>query len=312
MVPSQKVCTPIPLLSHPRLTIATCYLGYDADVVIWDSHPLALGATPQQVYIDGIAQLTDPNTLEKPETFQNLPKVPNWDKETNDTVNYDGLPPLHGWGMGKGGRFKIEGVRSMVIHEDETEDDTESLKTVFDDRDVLSTGAGRIVIIDDGRIICVQSPHESCTTTFDTSMEVINLRGGSLAPGLTTYGAPLGLVEIRLESSMNDGIVLDPLTADLPDFLKSAHDGGVIRAVDGLSFEGRNALYERPRFTLFTPFAHLVFLRNPGLHIDLVSQPPFHSQLQLVSSRAYQPHSALVHRTHLSMALYSLKKLRCT
>lgn len=27
--------------------------GYDADIVVWDSHPLSIGATPLQVYIDG-------------------------------------------------------------------------------------------------------------------------------------------------------------------------------------------------------------------------------------------------------------------
>ncbi|KAF7556147.1 hypothetical protein G7Z17_g1641 [Cylindrodendrum hubeiense] len=31
--------------------------GYDADIVVWDSHPLAIGATPLQVFIDGVPQL---------------------------------------------------------------------------------------------------------------------------------------------------------------------------------------------------------------------------------------------------------------
>jgi adenine deaminase len=31
--------------------------GYDADIVVWDSHPLLVGATPSQVYIDGRATL---------------------------------------------------------------------------------------------------------------------------------------------------------------------------------------------------------------------------------------------------------------
>lgn len=34
--------------------------GSDADVVLWDSHPLRLGATPTHVYIDGISQLAEP------------------------------------------------------------------------------------------------------------------------------------------------------------------------------------------------------------------------------------------------------------
>ncbi|KAF8750742.1 Carbohydrate esterase family 9 protein [Rhizoctonia solani] len=41
--------------------------GYDADIVIWDSHPLSLGATPQQVYIDGSPQLDEPFVLGLPE-----------------------------------------------------------------------------------------------------------------------------------------------------------------------------------------------------------------------------------------------------
>ena len=28
--------------------------GYDADIVVWDSHPFDIGATPLEVYIDGI------------------------------------------------------------------------------------------------------------------------------------------------------------------------------------------------------------------------------------------------------------------
>ena len=44
------------------------------DIVIWDSHPLALGATPRQVYIDGIPQLENPQELTKLSKFQTLPK----------------------------------------------------------------------------------------------------------------------------------------------------------------------------------------------------------------------------------------------
>ena len=38
-------------------------------IVIWDSHPLALGATPRQVYIDGIPQLEKSQELNKPSKF---------------------------------------------------------------------------------------------------------------------------------------------------------------------------------------------------------------------------------------------------
>ena len=64
------------------------------DVVLWDSHPLTLGATPQQVWIDGIPQLATPYTITKPSAFQQVPKVPNFDDEVKQTLEYDGLPPL--------------------------------------------------------------------------------------------------------------------------------------------------------------------------------------------------------------------------
>ena len=62
------------------------HVGWDADLVIWDSHPLALGATPIQVIIDGIPQLPARFVVEKPHSFQVVPKVPNFDKEADQTV----------------------------------------------------------------------------------------------------------------------------------------------------------------------------------------------------------------------------------
>lgn len=54
--------------------------------MIWDSHPLALGATPVQVIIDGIPQLPAKYVVEKPQSFQVVPKVPNFDEEAKKTV----------------------------------------------------------------------------------------------------------------------------------------------------------------------------------------------------------------------------------
>src|ERR1700744_2438695 len=64
------------------------------DLVVWDSHPLALGATPIQVFIDGIPQLDAPHVVSKSDTFQDLPKVPNFDREAEEAIAFEGLPPL--------------------------------------------------------------------------------------------------------------------------------------------------------------------------------------------------------------------------
>jgi imidazolonepropionase-like amidohydrolase len=59
--------------------------GLDADIVLWDSHPLSLGATPRQVFIDGIPQL-DGTIVEKSKVLQSAPKTPNFDKEAKLTL----------------------------------------------------------------------------------------------------------------------------------------------------------------------------------------------------------------------------------
>ncbi|KAF5323776.1 hypothetical protein D9619_012907 [Psilocybe cf. subviscida] len=92
---------PIPALASVTSTPAKASgLGYQIgsvaeDLVLWDSHPLALGATPTQVFIDGITQLPrNAPVLRKSHALQGLPKVPNFDKEKKATVEWQGEIPL--------------------------------------------------------------------------------------------------------------------------------------------------------------------------------------------------------------------------
>ncbi|KAF8942248.1 hypothetical protein BGZ52_012737, partial [Haplosporangium bisporale] len=55
-------------------------VGMDADVVIWEKHPLALGSHPLQVYIDGIAQIENVDESKwseqgKPQEFEEYPEL---------------------------------------------------------------------------------------------------------------------------------------------------------------------------------------------------------------------------------------------
>ncbi|KAJ7452299.1 hypothetical protein FB451DRAFT_1409451 [Mycena latifolia] len=70
---------------------------------------------------------------------------------------------------------------------------------------------------------------------FTSDARNIDLMGGVLAPGLTTFGSDLGLSEIKLDPSMTDGRVFDPLTMAVPGILGDI----IVRAVDGLQFAGR-------------------------------------------------------------------------
>ncbi|OJT07354.1 hypothetical protein TRAPUB_1790 [Trametes pubescens] len=71
-------------------------------------------------------------------------------------------------------------------------------------------------------------------------VEYVDLEGGSLAPGLTTFGSPLGLEEIMGEVSTKDGYVLDPLQDRVPKVVGG--NGALIHAIDGLQFGTRHAL----------------------------------------------------------------------
>ncbi|KAI0374295.1 composite domain of metallo-dependent hydrolase [Pilatotrama ljubarskyi] len=207
--------------------------GYDADVVLWDSHPLALGATPVQVWIDGIPQLEAPHVHAKPSTFQMTPKTPDFDEEAKETLKHDGLPPLEP----KRSRADVvvfTNVSSVYLR------DAQNIRQAYvaDTADALSAG---VVVAREGEIACISSMAGECLSSLrEDDAEFINLEGGAISPGLVTVGSPLGLEEITSEVSTIDGYVLDPLSQDIPEIVGG--DGMVIRAADGLQFGTRDAL----------------------------------------------------------------------
>ncbi|KAF7778394.1 hypothetical protein Agabi119p4_2739 [Agaricus bisporus var. burnettii] len=211
--------------------------GYDADVVMWDSHPLSLGATPAQVFIDGIPQLKDPHVLHKPDGLQRSPRTPNFDREARETVEFDGLPPLRRHHRFVNGEIiKLVNV-STVWAVNDMHDDHLSL-------DDIVPGASHDVFLQDGTVICVTKMGSRCDVNGDLSTQAIHeidLQGGALLPGLVSFGAPLGLEEIAQEPSTNDGSVPDALTGSVPAIAGGTNT--IIRAVDGLAFNGRNLLH---------------------------------------------------------------------
>ncbi|KAF9006581.1 carbohydrate esterase family 9 protein [Cyathus striatus] len=210
--------------------------GADADIVLWDSHPLRIGATPIKVWIDGIVQIPIPSKTDTPnnvvvgkgkdgEEWKEIPKTPNWDKERNETLKWDGLPPLQG--RRKQDAVAFINVQKVWLRSDGGEI-TEAASFTNDD---FGT-----VIIENGKITCM----ESTCITRGSSGNVIDLKGGSISPGLMTYGSPIGLEEIRGEPSTGDGELLDAFQRNIPKILDDT--GGVVRAADGLMFGTRNAL----------------------------------------------------------------------
>jgi hypothetical protein len=203
---------------------------------VFDSHPLALGATPKQVYIDGIPQLESPFAVKKPKKLQEAPKVPNFDKEAEDAIKYEGLPPLLTKKNRLTGDVLFTNVTNVYMPIGANISHSQLFRSVVDGKMFPPS-----VLVQEGRITCMGRCTHDKIVTLAENATVIDLKGGALSPGLVSFGAPLGLEEIQAEKSTNDGTLIDPLTTVIPKILDDG-EGGVIKAVDGLEFMGRDTL----------------------------------------------------------------------
>ncbi|EEB89859.1 hypothetical protein MPER_11999, partial [Moniliophthora perniciosa FA553] len=73
--------------------------GSDADLVVWDSHPLHAGATPLQVWIDGALQNQEQKNLnatiqrlKEGHAWRKTPIQPNYDRERKSAIKNEGRP----------------------------------------------------------------------------------------------------------------------------------------------------------------------------------------------------------------------------
>ncbi|OBZ68120.1 hypothetical protein A0H81_11871 [Grifola frondosa] len=202
--------------------------GYDADLVLWDSHPLALGATPKQVWIDGIAQLETPFSSTKPSAFQHVPQMPNFDNEAEETLKFDGLPPLHP-NHTEARTVVFTNVSSVFLIE------ASNIREAF-----RANAAQGIAVVRDASLVCSGTVSACSHMVTDSDVRYVDLEGGSISPALVTYGSPLGMEEIRSELSTMDGYVFDPLLQVVPQIVGG--DAALVRAVDGLQYTTRDAL----------------------------------------------------------------------
>lgn len=156
----------------------------------------------------------------KPSAHQHPPVTPDFDKEAEEAVVYNGLPPLAPTSVQRAVFYNVDGIYTRS-------------------REGLAlTEHPEIVVAIDGKIACA-GMRSSCSeySSGDASEAVvIDLEGGIIVPGLTTYGTEIGLTEIELEPSTNDGRVYNPLSGDPPAILGDS----LVRAADGLQFQGRN------------------------------------------------------------------------
>ena len=191
--------------------------GYDADIVVFDSHPLSIGATPLQVYIDGRPTLDEDTvhkSLEKvlPERLQAKPQMrPKLDPEV-----------------------KLETCRRVKKEKTVITGITKSYLQSNDGLSPSSSAQGNLtLVLDKGKLLCLDTA-SNCISHSTGSSFTLALQNGHLLPGLTAAVTSAGMIEIEMEDRTGDGKInprLDPLDPESVVFAKY----GV--RLDGRAFE---------------------------------------------------------------------------
>ncbi|KAI0329537.1 composite domain of metallo-dependent hydrolase [Cubamyces sp. BRFM 1775] len=213
--------------------------GADADVVLWDSHPLQLGATPRKVWIDGILQVGNDSDHVRvgpgktsPE-WRDPPQVPNFDAEREAAVKFEGLSPLAPQKT-VAGRVAFRNVKEVFLRQ--SGDEAGVVVSHFGLDGTADAGVTHVTV-DRGRVTCVGPV---CEGEGRNAEVVVDLRGGTIAPGMMAFGSALGIDEIKSEASTGNGVLYDPFKEDVPNIMGDF--GGLTRVDDALLFGTRNAL----------------------------------------------------------------------
>jgi hypothetical protein len=155
---------------------------------VWDSHPLSVGATPLQVYVDGRPTLDQEKVKESMSMVSDgvpaassrsrvRPMLKDSDRETACRSMFDSK-----------GKITFTGLAASYLPGFSAADSDNSSLTA---------------IVDQGRLICVGTASECVSDASGTT--VVQLKNGYISPGITSVARALGLVEIAGESSTQDG-----------------------------------------------------------------------------------------------------------
>ncbi|PHZ15571.1 composite domain of metallo-dependent hydrolase [Rhizopus microsporus ATCC 52813] len=210
-------------------------VGKDADIVIWERHPLRLGARPRHVFVDG-AELdfkkSWTNTLIE-EDMQKHFDVKNT-SDDEDEASKHLLPGFSDSTM----RLEDHGLNNPTSFHDACSKDVNSfvlrnISRIYTNASQIldAEGSGLYLIVDRGVITCLGKNCDRDHIEWPSNSPVFEMGGAVVIPGIVSVGVPLGLLEIQMESSTQDGEAKNDIRDG--DLYKK-----VVRAVDGLKFNG--------------------------------------------------------------------------
>jgi len=144
--------------------------NYDADLVVWDRHPLDLGARPRAVFVEGEQLLDDSSKV----------RVSNRMTAARSNVQF---------------------TCSLDANKQTTQSDyvVTGLNTIYDGDNKIE-GTNLAIVVQNGKVTCVGS---SCGNP--TSLATFAANGGIATPGFVEATSQVGMINIGAESSTNDG-----------------------------------------------------------------------------------------------------------
>ncbi|KZL85828.1 carbohydrate esterase family 9 protein [Colletotrichum incanum] len=166
--------------------------GYDADLAIWDSHPLSVGATTVQVFVDGREILEAKDSLQilkAPVKGADLalPKSRPW-------VAQDKKQLVCSQALAPGSNIVFTGIKGVLL---------EGYPADFD-MDAERNSALSMTIFD-GEITCLGPEIECLSSQKHKKALRVALNNGYVTPGLVAFGNNIGIIDIPSEPSTGDG-----------------------------------------------------------------------------------------------------------
>ncbi|WFC96558.1 hypothetical protein MBRA1_003219 [Malassezia brasiliensis] len=227
--------------------------GWDADLVLWDRHPLQLGATPRQVFIDGEAQLRNPTPSGEDVAHneqQSTPRQPNYSVEL---ARVEAMEPAIVEDRAFAFPTPDEAVDHAVLYNlyqfFHRRSDGHGMRIVAE---TFHDGKG-VLVYANGSLVCVG--RSDCMALAPKHARRVDLHNGTVIPGLIAYGATLGIADLPAESTANAGHdasdvnehgelasrvtprAVDELLWGGHDLLR-AHSAGVTTAVNAPNVDG--------------------------------------------------------------------------
>ncbi|KAI0388055.1 composite domain of metallo-dependent hydrolase [Hypomontagnella monticulosa] len=159
--------------------------GYDGDLVIWNRHPLQVGATPLEVFIDGNSVVRASDSVWKvSESRSYASEAPaSRSSDMPDSTCKPGQSDI-----------VIRGLSASFIGDD-------------GQRSGQPESGNLTAVVRAGRVVCIGDTNcnDIARQAIEENAPIVDLRDGHMLPGLTIVTRQHGLTEMRQEPSTTDG-----------------------------------------------------------------------------------------------------------